>query len=112
MRIYSLHGAVVAGLAQAVQYCNPEYFEKATPTEQVLLVGDYPQIEQAYQEIGVPVEKFATMDDLNAYFGHEEVNLGDMNVAELKALAQSKGLEFDANIKKADLIALLQDETT
>lgn len=111
MKIYSVHGAVVAGLVQAVHYCNPDYFDKATETDQVLLVGDYPHIEQAYQEIGVPVEKFATMDELQAYFGQDAVNLAELNLAELKAFATSKGIEFDSNIKKADLLALLSEKT-
>ena len=43
MLIYSPNGAIVAGLNG--NYRNPDYFEGASPTDKVLLVGDYPKIK-------------------------------------------------------------------
>lgn len=56
MLIYSPNGAIVDGLNG--NYRNPDYFEGASPTDKVLLVGDYPKIKQAYEAIGVTVEQY------------------------------------------------------
>lgn len=56
MLIYSPNGAIVDGLNG--NYRNPDYFESASPTDKVVLVGDYPHIKQAYDAIGVTVEQY------------------------------------------------------
>jgi hypothetical protein len=43
-------------------------------------------------------------------FNKEPKPLGSFTVEHLKALAVENGIEFDAKVKKADLIALLESK--
>lgn len=61
MLIYSQNGAIVDDLDG--NYRNPDYFERASPTDKVVLVGDYPHIKQAYDAIGVTVEQYEPKSD-------------------------------------------------
>lgn len=55
--IYSPNGALVTGITGS--YRNPDYFEKADGgAGKVILAGEYANIEQAYQAIGVTVEHY------------------------------------------------------
>lgn len=60
MLIYSPNGAAVHGLTG--HYRNPDYFERASPTDKVVLVGDYPHIKHAYEMAGVVVEQYQQSD--------------------------------------------------
>lgn len=97
--IYSENGAVVAGLSG--HYRNPDYFEKVDITaESVMLVGDFPMVEQAYKQAGITVEHYQATQK-------SDDDLSKMTVPQLKELATAQGLEFDENIKKSDLLTLL-----
>lgn len=59
MKLY--YGTTMTALARGRAFRNPEFFQLADPrATDVIIVGDYPLIENTYQAMGVPVRVVAT----------------------------------------------------
>lgn len=56
MLIYSPDGGKIEGLDG--DYRNPDFFDVVSPATKVVLVGDYPHIEQAYKDANILVEQY------------------------------------------------------
>lgn len=44
-----------AGFEQGKQYRNPQFFDRPEPAKSVVLEGDFPHVQRAYEAAGVKV---------------------------------------------------------
>lgn len=85
-------------------YRNPMYFERPErQAKTVKIEGDFPKIVSAYQKIGVAVDIITELPK----GAEKELDISKLKVDELKAKLTEKGISFEPNAKKEDLIALL-----
>ncbi|TGV06468.1 hypothetical protein E4695_13005 [Alcaligenaceae bacterium 429] len=93
------HQDIPAGLSVR----NPQYFEKPEQGVKAVYVdGDYPNIVQAYQGLGVDVEVVTIGDAEQA-----PVDPTDMGLPALRKHLKALGIEFDPKATKDELLALL-----
>ncbi|AZS50401.1 hypothetical protein DM558_07605 [Entomomonas moraniae] len=83
-------------------YRNPQYFDKPEKATKVIIEGDYPNIVEAYEAVGIKVSTGAEKES-------GPINPSDMKVDQLKEILTAKGIEFPDNAKKADLVKLLEE---
>lgn len=115
----------IAGLPDGFSIRNPDYFLKPeNSVEHVTVEGEYPDIVEAYEKEGVPVEVAGSQaakaagifDPVTATFSKEEAldepaskALDDMSVDELKAYLTELGVEFAAKATKPQLLELAKE---
>lgn len=89
------------------QYFNPAQFDKNCDS----VVADDSAILIAYGEAGIKTETLETKkpaDDSEEPEGEAETELQAMTVAQLKELAENRGIDLTGATKKADIIAAIE----
>lgn len=86
-----------------VVFRDPDiFFGVITKATEVIVEGDYPNIIEAYESVGIKVSTEAEKDN-------GPINPSNMKVEQLKEILTAKGIEFPENAKKADLVKLLEE---
>ena len=99
--VYTKNGIEVDGITG--NYRNADYFQgvEALPDDsKVAVIGDYPHIAEAYEQIGVEV--YLTMTKA------EEFDYSKLSVGELREHLAVQGIEFDPKASKAELLKLIE----
>ena len=99
-----------SGFNKDVRYENPKYFKgQVTPSNGILVIGDWPEVVKAYKTAGIPVEvQNATKDDAtddDAPDPYPDLSNNDM----IEAIKEVTGDTIRKNTSRAKIIAAYED---
>ncbi|MCU1752153.1 hypothetical protein [Pseudomonas sp. 6D_7.1_Bac1] len=85
------------------RYRNPEYFERPEAgATKVTVVGDWPDVVEAYRAAKVDLEIVDAHGDDGA-----ETDPAKMGVGALREFLTAQGIEFDPKAPKAEILKLI-----